>query len=238
MSIASKRTAPAEARSAAPKGGVEAIYDRLVTAVHERRLPPGTQLVEEKLGAVFGVSRTLVRQAIARLAHDGIVTLHRNRGAFISSPTAAEARQVFEARRLIEPWLARRLAEGANGAQIRRLREHVRREAEARRANDRRAIVKLSGEFHLRIAEMVGNEPLLRSMRELTSLTCLAIVLYDSPGAPACLHNEHGALIAAIERGDGAEAARRMLEHLNHVEEVLDLERTETGAIDLEEALA
>ena len=226
------------ASTPASPAGVEAIYDRLLTAIHERRLAPGVQLVEEKLGSIFGVSRTLIRQAIARLAHDGIVTLHRNRGAFVSSPSVTDTREVFEARRLIEPWLAKRLASGATAAQIKRLREHVQREAQARAANDRRTIVRLSGEFHQLLADMAGNALLGRTMRELTSLTCLAIVLYDRPGVPACPYDEHGALVQAIERGDGAEAARGMIEHLNHVEGALDLSRQDSAEVDLEEALA
>jgi DNA-binding GntR family transcriptional regulator len=218
--------------------GVEAIYQRLLTAIHERRLPPGVQLVEERLGAIFGVSRTLIRQAIARLAHDGIVTLHRNRGAFVSSPSVAETRAVFEARRLIEPWLVAHLAANASATQIKRLREEVQRESRARAANDRHAIVRLSGEFHQVIADMAGNVFLARSMRELISLTCLAIVLYDSPGVPACPYHEHGDLIDAIERGDGDGAARRMVEHLNHVEAALDLREEEQPVVDLEAALA
>ncbi len=219
-------------------GSVDAIYARLLTAIHERRLPPGTQLVEEKLGAIFGVSRTLVRHAIARLAHDGIVTLHRNRGAFVSSPSIEETRNVFEARRLIEPWLARQGATAPTAASIKRLRDHVQREARARAANDRHNIVRLSGEFHQLIADMAGNPMLARTMRELISLTCLAIVLYDKPGVPACPYHEHGDLIDAIERGDGTLAARRMIEHLNHVEGTLDLSPETTPAVDLEAALA
>ena len=57
---------------------------------HRRqRLPPGAKLTEEQLGAVFGVSRTIVRSALQALAHDHIVTIERNRGAFVSAPTVA-----------------------------------------------------------------------------------------------------------------------------------------------------
>jgi DNA-binding GntR family transcriptional regulator len=186
---------------------------------------------------VFGVSRTKIRQAIARLAHDGIVTVFHNRGAFVSSPTVEEAREVFEARRLIEPWLIRSLAAGATPAQVKRLRAHVALESEARAANDRRSIIRLSGDFHQIIADMVGNSVIARTMRELESLTCLVIILYDSPRVPACPYHEHSDLIDAIERHDPDEAARRMVEHLNHVEAALDLTQARAGEIDLEAAL-
>lgn len=214
------------------------IHDRIVTAISERRLPPGTQLVEEKLASVFGVSRTKIRQAIARLAHDGVVTVFHNRGAFVSSPTVEEAREVFEARRLIEPWLIRSLAATATPAQVKRLRAHVALESEARAANDRRSIIRLSGDFHQLIADMVGNSVIARTMRELESLTCLVIILYDSPHVPACPYHEHSDLIDAIERHEPDDAARRMVEHLNHVEGALDLNQARVGEMDLEAALA
>ena len=214
------------------------IHDRILQAILEHRVLPGTQLVEEKLAAIFGVSRTQIRQAIARLAHDGIVTLHRNRGAFVSSPTVAEAREVFEARRLIEPWLVRTLAAHATPDQVKRLRQHVALESKARASGDQRAIIRLSGEFHQHIAEMVGNSLLARTMRELESLTCLVIILYDSPQVPSCPYHEHSDLTDAIQRHDAEGAARTMLEHLKHVEAALDLRETARREVNLEEAFA
>ena len=63
------------------------LYQSVLEAVVEHRLPPGAKLTEEQLGAVFGVSRTIVRSALQALAHDHIVTIARNRGAFVSAPT-------------------------------------------------------------------------------------------------------------------------------------------------------
>ena len=81
---ASARRARGAARSR--RSAVDEIHERILDAIHERRLLPGTQLVEEKLASIFGVSRTQIRQAITRLAHDGIVTVYPNRGAFVSQP--------------------------------------------------------------------------------------------------------------------------------------------------------
>jgi DNA-binding GntR family transcriptional regulator len=217
---------------------VAGIYDRVLAAILEHRLLPGTQLVEERLAAIFGVSRTKIRQALGRLAHDGIVTLHANRGAFVSKPSVSEAREVFEARRLIEPWLIGRLAAAATPEQVRRLREHVALESRARAASDQRAIIRLSGEFHQHIAEMVGNSLIARTLRELESLTCLVIILYDSPQVPSCPYHEHSELTDAIEAHDAQAAARAMIEHLSHVEAALDLRDSAAREVDLEAALA
>jgi DNA-binding GntR family transcriptional regulator len=212
---------------------VDVIHQRILGAILEHRLPPGTKLGEEKLAAVFGVSRTQVRQALARLTHDRIVTLIANRGAFVSSPTVAEAREVFEARRLIEPDLVRRVALSATDADIRRLREHVGLESAARRVNDKRAIIRLSGDFHQIIADIAGNSFLARTMRELESLTCLVIILYDAPDVPSCPYDEHSGLIDAIAARDPERAARLMIEHLDHVESSLELTPAGEDEIDL-----
>jgi DNA-binding GntR family transcriptional regulator len=238
------KSAPQRAR-AASRGArartpmtVDAIYDRVLGAIMAHQVPPGTKLVEERLASAFGVSRTKIRQALGRLAHDGIVTMYPNRGAFVASPSVEDAHHVFEARRLIEPALIRRLAEAAAPAQVRKLREHVVLEDRARSADDRRAIVQLTGEFHLLIAQMAGNPVLLRAMREIESMTALVIFLYEAPRALSCPHGEHDALVDAIEAGDGARAAKLMLAHLDHVEAGLDLSTPMPDEVDLEAVFA
>ena len=232
---------PSSADAGKPKTGrrrappsIDGIYQRVLGAILAHQLPPGTQLVEERLASVFGVSRTKIRQALGRLAHESIVTNVPNRGAFVSSPTVEEAREVFEARRLIEPDLVRRLARSATAEQIERLRAHVALESAARAANDRRAIIRLSGDFHQIIAELAGNAFLARAMRELETLTCLVIILYDAPNVPSCPYDEHSAITDAIEAHDPGRAAAMMVEHLNHVEGSLDLKQATGGEVDLE----
>jgi DNA-binding GntR family transcriptional regulator len=213
---------------------IDGIYQRVLGAILAHQLPPGTQLVEERLASVFGVSRTKIRQALGRLAHDGVVTVIHNRGAFVSSPSVAEAREVFAARRLIEPYLVREVATGATADEIKRLRAHVALESTARAANDRRAIIRLSGDFHQIVAEIAGNAFLVRVMRELETLTCLVIILYDAPNIPSCPFHEHSIITDAIEAHDAKRAAALMVEHLTHVESSLDLRQAADTEIDLE----
>ncbi|MBD1553406.1 GntR family transcriptional regulator [Pseudomonas typographi] len=213
----------------------DTIYERILHAVMEHRLIPGTKLVEEKLASVFEVNRTRIREVLARLAHEGVVTTIPNRGAFVASPSVEEARYIFHARRILEPALIRTLVTQADEERIRRLYDHVAQERAAREAGDKRAVIRLSGEFHLLIAEMVGSPPLLKLMRELASLTCLIILLYDSPNVPACPNHEHLEIIKAIEQGQGENAVDLVIAHLNHIEETLDLSVSEEQEVDLEE---
>jgi DNA-binding GntR family transcriptional regulator len=227
---------PATAQ-ALERGPGDAVYERILTSLMEHRLTPGTKLVEEKLAGIFNVSRTRIREVLARLGHEGVVVTVPNRGAFVASPTVEEARAVFGARRLVEPALVRQLCETARHARrddIIRLKAHVEREASARLANDRRSIIRLSGEFHILIAELVGNPIMTKLMRELASLTCLIIVLYDSPSVPSCPHHEHSDIIGAIAAADADRAIDCMLGHLEYIENVLSLSDSYGAEADLE----
>lgn len=237
---ASLRNRAASARRA-PLAAVlpnDEIYERLLNAIVEHRLPPGTQLVEEKLAEVFKVSRTKIRQSLARLAHEMVVELQPNRGAFVAKPSIEFAREVFDARRLFEPALARRVALRHDAADVARLRRHVEAENAAHAAHDRRAVIRLSGEFHLLLAEMAGNSLIARHLREIESLTSLVIILYDGPNNPSCPSHEHADLVDAIERGDADAAGTLMTAHLEHVERSLNLDENLTGEIDFAQVFA
>ncbi len=210
------------------------IYRRIQNAVLEHRLPPGTRLVEERLAEVSGVSRTKIREVLNKLAHEGLVTMVPNKGACIASPTVEQARDVFVTRRMIEPEMARLLTRAITSPQIKALRRHVKQESDARKRNDMHAVIRLSGEFHILIAEMVGNEILLRMMRELAPLTCLIILLYDKPNAPACPHHEHDHFIDAVEARDPDRAAQSMLTHLQHIEATISLTSPPATQPDIE----
>lgn len=230
------KAAPAKSAESAPALSTDQIYERIVTAILEHRLVPGTQLIEDKLATIFDVSRTKVREATGRLVHDRIATNIPNRGAFIASPTPEEARQVFAARRMIEPGLIREATHKATARQIAALRAHVAREAKARTAGSASALLVLTGEFHLMLAEIAGNGFLERTLRELESLTCLCIILYDAPGSPSCAPDEHELLLAAIEARDADRAAGLMLHHLEHIEAGLNLALRDDAERSLEEA--
>src|SRR5690606_24908714 len=157
------------------------ITSRLYSAILEHRIPPGTKLGEDRLAAIFSVNRARIREVLAKLAHERVVDLIPQKGAFVAKPTVEEARDVFEARQLIEPFAVRKLVATLDKAKIAQLREHLELEDQARLQQDQPSIIRLSGEFHILLAELAGNSSLLRSTRELATLTCLIISLYDAP---------------------------------------------------------
>ena len=111
--------------------GEEEIVERIFEAIIDQRLPPGTKLSEAALCEAFGVGRMRIRQSLLLLASREVVELQPNRGAFVASPSAEQAREVFEARLMIEPNVARLAAERASDDDLGMLERHLRLEHEA-----------------------------------------------------------------------------------------------------------
>lgn len=214
------------------------IYNRLWTSIAERKLRPGTRLKEEQLAEIFSVSRARVRQALAFLERDGLVTLVPHRGAFVAQPSIDEARDIFFARRIIEAPLAARLCEVATPAILDRLQAHVDQERQARQQGDTRAAIRLSGGFHLLVGEVAGSPYLGEMLRDLVSRTSLIVAMYQSRSQTDCGPDEHAAIVAAISARDTARVRRLMDDHIDHLERKLDLDNGEEPNMDLKELLA
>ena len=101
------------------------IVEALTRAIVEHRLQPGSKLAEQKLADHFGVSRTLVRQALFQLAQNRLIRLEPARGAFVASPSVDEARQVFAVRRMLETEMTRAFVRTVSPERIQALRDHV-----------------------------------------------------------------------------------------------------------------
>src|SRR5688572_23877304 len=101
------------------------IVEAITRAIVEHRLQPGTKLAEQKLADHFGVSRTLVRQALFQLTQNKLVKMEPARGAFVAAPTVEEARQVFHVRRMLETEMTREFIRGVTPAKIKALKEHI-----------------------------------------------------------------------------------------------------------------
>jgi DNA-binding GntR family transcriptional regulator len=200
------------------------IYDSVFNAVMSQRLPSGTKLTEGTFCELFKVSRTIVRKALQRLAHEHIIELRPNRGAIVARPTPQETREIFIARRAIEAAIVPLAVMRATRPQIVRLRQLVKEEDAALHRGDRPAWIRLGGEFHLMLAEAAANKVLLRYLNELVSRCSLIIALYESPGSIPCASEEHNELIDLIVDGDARKAAERMDRHLLAIERRLKLE--------------
>jgi DNA-binding GntR family transcriptional regulator len=209
------------------------IYHRIHAAIAGHRLLPGARLVEDQLSEVFGVSRMRIRSVLHSLARDKVVTLQRNRGAFVAQPSVREAKEVFAARRLIEVALARDVVQAADDKAIKRLKAHIRKEQQGERSQDRAIELKASHEFHTLLAEIVGNQVMVGFLRELMARSSLITAIYERPDVSSCSHLAHSRLIQFIERRDADGLAAAMLQHLIEIESDLVLFEREDSVTDL-----
>ncbi|ART80196.1 GntR family transcriptional regulator [Oceanisphaera avium] len=208
------------------------VYEYIFDAILEQRLAPGTKLSEEALGEIFGVSRTIIRRALLRLSHEQVVSIRPNRGAVVAAPSVEEAKQIFAARRVVELAVIELAVKNATPQSLRRIRAMVQAEQDAFDRGDIGSGIRLSGEFHLELAQMANNLPLLNFQRSVVSQTSLIIAQYEVGHQAQCSFNEHDALLQAIEAGDPAQAVAMMKDHLDHIEGKLNLE-TESASTDL-----
>ena len=212
----------------------EAIVERIVAAVMEHKLPPGAKLAESALCQAFDVQRTQIRRILVVLGERGVVTLHPHRGAFVWRPSAEEAREVFSARRVIERAGIESAAATIDAAGVARLRELVAAgETAAHGANEREAI-RLSGQFHIEIADIAGNAVLRRFLEDLVARTSLIIAFYGAT-TQACSHSDHDDLIAALAAGEAARAGDLMAAHLRRIEAGLDIREAGEPPLDIRE---
>lgn len=212
------------------------IQQRLADAIYEHRVPPGTKLPELELCALFATTRSAIRSVFSRLAADGLVELHPNRGAFVARPSIKETQDVYQLRRILETGVIRCLAEEDHGGWIEAIRAQVEGEREARRAGDNAGYIRLSGKFHCDLAAATNNAAVERHLQRLVAQTSLMMALYDVPGTNACSFHEHLEILDAIEARDFTTAERLMDDHLRGCERQLRLD-VEARPVDLGQVL-
>jgi DNA-binding GntR family transcriptional regulator len=226
---ATRTTAARSRRSRAPADDAsgnttQRIVASITTAIVERRLMPGTKLVEQKIADIFQVSRTIVRQALNQLSRDHLVTLEPARGAFVATPSVEEARQVYEVRTMVETALVRRLAAGITDLQVAELRAHLAQEREAIARTDVPGRTRLLADFHVVLARMLGNEVLAQLLNDLLNRSSLIALMYQSAHSAEHSQDEHEQIVDALARRDARAAVRLMEQHIHSVERNLQLD--------------
>lgn len=214
------------------------VYQEIFEAILAQRLLPGTKLTEDNLAKIFKVSRTVVRRALLRLSHDGIVEIRPNKGASVSRPSIKQAREILDARRLIECAIVRQVTGATNNKdEIDTLRQLVCAERDRFSDDNRSSGIRLSGDFHLELARLSGNSTLIDILTRLVPQTSLIIAQYEKPGHENCSHDQHFELIDAIASGDQESASKLMDQHLRGIENKLPL-ADEKPPADLQDIFA
>lgn len=203
---------------------VQSLGDRVVHQLLDHllsgHLEPGSRLREVELAARLGVSRTPVREALARLARDGLVELLPNRGAIVRQLGADELRHIYQLREALEGLAAELACEHCTPDDLARLRTLF-DAAGARDADFAAACRRVDQELHRLIAARSGNPVLAQEIRRFHDLVQLVRERVDDvSGALDQALAEHRAILAALERCRPAEARAAMTAHIRHALEV------------------
>lgn len=213
------------------------IIEGLQRAIFEHRLSPGTKLSEDEVGEIYGVSRTIVRSALQALAHSQLVTIEKNRGAFVARPTVREAHEVFEARALIEPRVAAMAAKSITSKEFDMLNAHIDSEHAAMDAGDKGKALALSGEFHLEIARIAAHDVFTNFVATLVKRSSLIIALYWKRPDTACESHSHHALMKALREKNALAAEEVMRSHIVDLHSGLELSSKELKSMSIADAL-
>lgn len=228
---------PTDLPGDASRTTTQRIVDAVTAAIVERRLMPGTKLVEQQIADIFKVSRTVVRQALNQLSRDRLVQLEPARGAFVRQPSVQEAREVFEVRAMLESAMVRELCARITEAQLAELRDHLAAEVAAVTRSDVSGRTRLLADFHVILAQMLGNATLAELLGDLLSRSQLISLMYQSSHSAEHSQAEHVAIVDALARRDAEAAVALMTDHLGNVERNLRLQPrvTDLGAALLPE---
>jgi DNA-binding GntR family transcriptional regulator len=202
------------------------IAQQVVESILAQKLKPGERLGEQELADMFGVSRTLVREALMQLQARGFVEVRTRKGWYVVEPSIDEARDAFAARRAVEAGMLRdsqllRDAGKPLQAVIKRLRQHVKEEQAAIASTDIATRTFLLADFHVCLAECLGHRVLCGLLRDLTARTTLVASLYQSTHDARQSCDDHAQIVAALAGGDAEQAAQLMLVHIGDVESAL-----------------
>ncbi len=181
---------------------------------------PGERLGEQELAELFGVSRTLVREALMQLQARGFIEVRTRKGWYVVEPSIEEARDAFSARRIIETGILRETGRPLQSV-VRKLRQHIAQEQQAIEGADAATRAFLLADFHVCLAECLGQRLLCDVLRDLTARTTLAASLYQSKHDAGESCTQHAGIVAALEKGQLELARQRMLEHIGSVEAAL-----------------
>lgn len=194
---------------------------------------PGAKLGEKSLADLFSISRDRMRRILHRLGHERKLELVPNRGARTIDPGLADARVVYEARRVLEGGIALAVTERITTAEIDTLFEQHERERDAIARGDDGEALRMGGALHVGLAKMTGNPMIVEMLRSMVDRTSTLLLAFGPVDGPACSCREHGTIIEAVAARSPPRAREAMCSHLSLVETRLRM-RPRCEAVDVE----
>ncbi|MCR2823300.1 GntR family transcriptional regulator [Lederbergia panacisoli] len=203
------------------KPNEEHIYLEIKQAIIQQKLRPNVQLVEDVLADTFGVSRTPVRNVLRRLATEKLVNVVPYKGTFVSCPTIQEAKDIFEMRRVLEAAIIRKVCGKTSDDKLKELEKMLEDEVDAQEKGNIYEALNITRDFHMKIAEMSGNQYFYQHLEELVALTYVIIAFY---GSNQMFCNDHKEIFEAINKRDVNLAEKLMVDHLHQLERCLNFD--------------
>ena len=206
--------APVTLQPIEPSSVVGQAYDQIRTLILDGEMEPGDRLGQVELAERLGISRTPVREALLRLAGEGLVDTISNRGFRVADLGLEAVMRRLEIRLLLEPGIARLAAERATAEDLEALRGAIKTEIEA---TDSHTAHDASRDFHVGLARAAHNEDLVATLEAQWINEVGRRLLAQRASAPAWQGtdvSEHEAIAAAIEAGHGERAATLTRDHI------------------------
>lgn len=216
---------PRRIRSGASSGGATTsvqVYQQLRTQIVALDIPPGAALSENDLAAAFGVSRTPVREALLRLADEGLVEIVPKSGTTVSRIPYTQLGEAIVIRKALEEVAVRAASMRATKSQFTGLWALIERQREAAKADDRDAFHAADEAFHAAIAEAAGYPGIWRLVNQVkVQVDRMRHLTLPESGRMQRVTKEHAAVLAAMEKRDGDRAIAAMRSHLDGLEQSL-----------------
>jgi DNA-binding GntR family transcriptional regulator len=194
------------------------IYYRLREMIESGSLQPGSKLDEQALADRMSVSRTPLREALGKLAREGIIENRPYRGNFVRTFTAKQVNDLYEVRRALEGLAVRLAVPKLSGEYLRLLRSILDDIQEALERGDMAGYGAADQRFHDTLAQLAGNETLIESIERLRlQIQLVKSIANQDPNVVERTARERPQILAALESRDAELAARLMEEHIEGV---------------------
>ncbi|UZE29917.1 GntR family transcriptional regulator [Pseudomonas asplenii] len=192
----------------------EGLYARVFEDILEGQFTAG--LSEDLLMQTYAAGRSEVRRVVSRLTHQRVIHARPNQRARVNEPDAHQIRQVLQARRMAESTVIQLLCASVDGSAIDSLQMLILRERQSIEERLHSTAIRLGGEFHLQLARMAGNAPMMHFLEGLIPLTGLALA------ARSLVHGQgwqvRQAILDALQAGNAREGTERIMQYLQQLE--------------------
>ncbi|WP_139368014.1 GntR family transcriptional regulator [Priestia abyssalis] len=200
-------------------------YRSIKKAIIQGTFSPHEQLAEEHIASILGISRTPIREAMNRLAYEGLLEIEKGKKARVAAFTEHDHENFLELRQLLEPHNVWKLAANISSDTIRELEHNLLEQLQAIQEKNLYAFIDKDMEFHLLLTKGSENHKLGEFIEQLnTNLNRRFLILSGSLESSAHeAYSEHLSILEALKERNQEAAKERMIHHITQVEERVKL---------------